>query len=208
MKGSPVILDPASFTLVDALHDDPFYLAISVEYEKQPTLRRLRLAEYFSYSLEEASILGRCVHLQDWSLGAAAWLLPSDEQRHQASLRKAEFMASCLGSSGGQKYRDIVNWMSKHSEPHVSNAWYLSIVGIAPHVQGKGLGTELLRPTLGEADAARADCYLETFNRRGMRFYERLGFRKVKLLSEPITDSDYALMIRPNALNRGSSGKP
>lgn len=198
-----VVLDPASFSLVDALQDDPFYVAISVEQENEPALRRLRLAEYFSYSLEEARILGRCVHLDDWSIGAAAWLLPSDEKRRQqASLRKLEFIASSLGSSGGQNYQAIVNWMCEQSAPHVTKAWYLSIIGIAPHTQGKGLGTQLLRPTLAEADAAGADCYLETFNPRGMRFYERLGFWKVKVFREPTTRSEYSLMIRPNALNR------
>jgi hypothetical protein len=64
-------LDPASFSLVDALQEDPFYIAISVEYENEPALRRLRLAEYFSYSLEEARIWGRWVHLAHRSIGAS-----------------------------------------------------------------------------------------------------------------------------------------
>lgn len=190
-------LDPASFSLVDALHEDPFYVAISVDYENQPRLRRLCLAEYFSYSLEEARLIGRCVHLSDHSIGAAAWLLPQDEaQRRQSSSRKVKFLENCLGPTGRRNYEAIVNWMSKQSASHIAGAWYLSIVGVAPEAQGRGLGSQLLMPTLAEADAAVAQCYLETFSARNIRFYNRLGFHMLQVFLEPTTKAQYSLMIR------------
>jgi len=178
--------DPASFSLVDALQDDPFYLAISVDYEKEPRIRRLRLAEYFSYSLDESRIFGRCVQLEDRRVGAAAWLLPGDEVRQRASRRKLAFLERELGPVGQRNYKAIVSWMAERSAPLVSNAWYLPIIGLAPHAQGQGLGGHLLRPTLAEADREGVDCYLETFSARSVRFYERFGFRSVGSFSNPL----------------------
>ena len=191
------LLDPASFSLVDALQEDPFYVAISVDYENEHSLRRLRLAEYFSYSMEEARRIGRCVHLSDCSIGAAAWLLPQDEvQRRQSSSHKAEILEECLGPTGRKNYGAIVSWMSKQSAPYVAGAWYLSIVGVAPEAQGRGLGKQLLLPTLAEADAAGDQCYLETFSARSIHFYDRLGFHTLRVLLEPTTKALYSLMVR------------
>jgi ribosomal protein S18 acetylase RimI-like enzyme len=111
-------------------------------------------------------------------------------------LHKAEFLGNCLGPAGRQNYETIVNWMSEQSAPHVGRAWYLSIVGITPQAQGRGLGSQLLLPTLADADAAGADCYLETFSARNIRFYERLGFHTLRVFLEPTTRSEYSLMIR------------
>ena len=77
-----------------------------------------------------------------------------------------------------------------------SDAWYLSILGVDPSVQGRGLGARLLEPTLAEARAAGAVTWLETFTDRGVRFYERVGFHLVSWHDEPITGRRYAILRR------------
>ena len=192
------MLNPSANSLVEALEDDPFYDAIASGPDVDPDRRRQRLADYFSYSLQEAKALGRTVYLEDEALGASAWLLPADEQSERAAAsRKHEFLRECLGLGGLQTYKSIVTWMAGQSAPLVNGAWYLSIIGVAPLAQGQGLGQRLLAPTLAEADAAAAECYLETFNTRNFRFYERAGFRTKRIFFEPTTGSEYALMVRP-----------
>ena len=61
-------------------------------------------------------------------------------------------------------------------EPH----WYLMIVGVAPELQGRGLGTALVTEGLRRAAQDDAPCYLDTAEERNLRFYERLGFRVVE----------------------------
>jgi GNAT superfamily N-acetyltransferase len=75
-------------------------------------------------------------------------------------------------------------------------AWYLSIIGILPSAQGKGVGATLLADTLDEASNAHVSCYLETFTPRSLRFYERLGFSRVAEHIEPTTDKMYVVMRR------------
>ena len=75
-------------------------------------------------------------------------------------------------------------------------AWYLSILGVDPTLQGRGIGARLLAPTLAEADAAGAVTWLETFTTRGASFYERVGFTLVAWHDEPTTGRPYAILRR------------
>lgn len=43
-------------------------------------------------------------------------------------------------------------------------------------MQGRGLGSQLMKPCLGVVDASNLPAYLETPNPRTIAFYERFGF--------------------------------
>lgn len=61
-------------------------------------------------------------------------------------------------------------------EPH----WYLMIVGVDPELQGRGLGTALVKEGMARADQANCPRYLETSEERNLAFYERHGFLVVE----------------------------
>lgn len=130
--------------------------------------------------------------------GAAAWLLPRDEKADALeSPAKLAFMERLLGSAGFRNYQSILSFVSPRAARQVSeDAWYLSIIGVHPSAQGKGIGQELLAPTLSEADESHATCYLETFTPRSIGFYTRLGFKSAASFEEPTTSSTYVLMRR------------
>lgn len=196
--------------LADALIVDPFYLAISVDFEHDMPTRKAVLARYFAYSLGEAARTGRFLTTEDGKLGAAAWLLPRTNDVDAAeSAAKNEFLAGTLGPRGYDNYHRIVQFMAARAPAVVpAGAWYLSILGISPAAQGRGLGAQLLAPTLVEADAAGTPCFLETFTPRSVAFYERLGFRSAAEHLEPLTNSAYAIMCRPAAdILRNDHGK-
>ena len=188
----------ASAALAESLFDDSFYWAIAGGFGNDHAARRQALIGYFHYSLEEASRTGRCVVASDPRLGAAAWLLPrSPEVDATESSAKSQYLASTLGSCGRDTYYRIVRYMAPLAARVVpADAWYLSIIGILPSVQGRGLGATLLAGTLAEASVANATCYLETFTPRNLRFYERLGFRQVADHIEPTTNKEYVVMRR------------
>ena len=198
MKASKVKTDLACQSVVAALEDDPFYRSISEEFAGDIAQRRRALTRYFAYSIEEGRTLGRTIHLTDPSQGVAVWLLPQpNEIRARAAERKRAFLQDTLGSRGVRNYYRMVEYMSGKSKALVSDrAWYLSIIAVDPSLQGRGLGQQLLAPTLEEADAKGAISYLETFGPRSVPFYERLGFRTVARFEEPTTAAEYAIMVR------------
>ena len=183
----------AASALAESLIDDAFYWAISDLAARKATLQK-----YFVYSLEEAQRTGRCVLASDPALGATAWILPRFPEVVAAeSASKKAALTSILGPRGLQNYFRIVQFMSPLAAQVIpAGAWYLSIIGIHPSAQGRGLGAQLLAGTLREASSAGVPCFLETFSPRNLSFYERLGFRSVAAHLEPTTSHQYTIMLR------------
>jgi GNAT superfamily N-acetyltransferase len=74
--------------------------------------------------------------------------------------------------------------------------YYVLVVGVVPELQGRGLGSALMRPTLDHCDAVGLPAYLEASSERSAALYERLGFkvtRELRLGSSP----PLRLMTRP-----------
>ncbi len=63
--------------------------------------------------------------------------------------------------------------------------WYLGFIGTVPDRQGQGLGADLLREVLAEADRAGLPAYLESSNPRNLTLYRRHGFEVVEELKLP-----------------------
>jgi GNAT superfamily N-acetyltransferase len=190
--------DPASSTAALALEADPFYQSITVDHEQDPPRRRSALAAYFSLSIEEGRRIGRAIHLEDPAFGVAVWHLPqTQEVEANATEHKRVALSRVLGPAGLENYDRILGYMAPRADRVVPpGSWYLSIIAVDPSQQGRGLGQRLLAPTLAEADARGAACFLETFSPRSRTFYSRLGFRERATFSEPTTGADYVLMVR------------
>lgn len=190
--------ESVSASLVDALEHEPFYAAITRDFSDSVVKRRAVLRKYFEYSLMEGERLGCCTVLPGDDRGAAIWIKPAPEESLSRSKQeKHAFLESILGRDGLVDYHRIIGFMSPRSEQVVgSEAWYLSILGVSPRAQCMGLGRRLLEPTLNEADLAGAVCYLETFSPRNVKFYERLGFSRIVSYREPVTSSEYWIMVR------------
>jgi len=54
--------------------------------------------------------------------------------------------------------------------------WLLLFLAVDPAMQGRGLGGNLIRPVLHQADKDGVACYLDSGNERNLPFYERHGF--------------------------------
>ncbi|MEM9593301.1 MAG: GNAT family N-acetyltransferase [Acidobacteriota bacterium] len=204
-------LEALAVTLRDALAEDAFYVAMERASGDGDAGRR-GLLRYLEYSMEEAAEFGElllpeadgdaAVGADDW--GAAVWSRPLDPARSaEKTRRKLAFISETMGSRCLEVYGAIVGFMSSRSEGKIdADAWYLSILGVAPALQGRGLGVRLVAPVLADADAAGVATYLETFTPRNRSFYRRLGYREVGRFDEPTTGSPYWLMVRPAASGR------
>jgi GNAT superfamily N-acetyltransferase len=187
---------PVVAALADALYGDVFYQTVLVEHDGDAA-RRDALARYMQYSLDEAERTGRVV-VDPEARGAALWLLPrTDDTAAREGAAKRDAFQALLGPRGYARYTAIVEAMHAHTSRVVpADAWYLSILGVSPSAQGQGLGRRLIEPTIAEAQAADAVCFLETFTTAGVRFYERAGFTLVAWFDEPTTAHPFAVLRR------------
>jgi GNAT superfamily N-acetyltransferase len=66
-------------------------------------------------------------------------------------------------------------------EPH----FYVRTVGVRTALQGQGVGSALMQPTLERADSAGLPAYIEASSERSAALYERLGFVHMDVLELP-----------------------
>ena len=118
-------------------------------------------------------------------MGAALWVPPGKmprSSRREAALqaRMARLLVTGRNRRCGLALLTEVD--KRHpSEPH----WYLSVLGVDPVAQGKGLGTQLLGPVLDRADAEGVPAYLETQKEENLAFYIRHGFEETDRITVP-----------------------
>jgi GNAT superfamily N-acetyltransferase len=185
-------------SLSNSLLDNLYYRVILVDVVSNRDRADEMLRSYFDHAARQAADAGKLVLCDPPDIGAALWSIPVDPAI-AASARSARLAAieGLLGPIGLANYKKIVGFVSEATAPYVKDDWwYLSITGVAPSAQGKGCRSRLLAPTLAEADAQGAICWLETFTSRDHAFYERLGFKTVATIFEPCTGHDYAVMVR------------
>lgn len=172
--------------LADAFYDDPVFAWLIPD----DTKRRARLSRYFAIELRHLALpRGRVWTTSDLS-GAAltlppgSWRVPTlTTLRHGAVFGSRLYRAARIGA--GMELRHI-------HKPH----YYVRDVGVHPDMQGEGIGSRLLRPTLERCDREGMPAYIEASNERSAALYERLGFEHTSVLrvagSPPLW-----LMVRP-----------
>jgi ribosomal protein S18 acetylase RimI-like enzyme len=188
----------AARSLAAALICDPFYRAVTVACGDDEAARLEMLDAYFALALTEGWQAGRVDLADDVGNGAAIWTTDTTAARRQAAYAQREAaLRALLGERGFAHFSAIVENMEHALAPHdLQDAWYLSIAGIDPAAQGRGLGACVLAPGLAAVDAAGAACFLETYNERSLPFYGRLGFVVAGRYAEAVTGCDYWLMVR------------
>ena len=187
-----------AMALYEALTEDPFYITLEKRSSIDPAAAKKAMLRYLDYSMREAQAHGELCLAKDLVHGASLWSKPVDPaQGLQISNEKKQFLLDHLGMESLDTYCQIVDFMSEESRQVVSETfWYLSILGISPNLQGKGLGLDLVLPVLKKTDVLGVATYLETFTPKNFGFYKRLGFYEAKTVYEPVTGSDYTIMVR------------
>jgi len=183
--------------LYHALRNDPFYRTLQTHIADGRDAEDAMLA-YYRLSIRDGRAWGRLTTPHDGDYGASVWALPLDSV--SAAARKAEkqtALEAALGPTATQVFNQIETEMAQHEDTlGLHDLWYLSILGLHPSRQGKGLGAALLEPVLKEADQAGHACYLTTFSPGNIPFYEALGFKDVGHFPAPTTAAGFSVLVR------------
>lgn len=175
--------------LAEAFLDDPVFGWLMPE----DTKRRARLRRYFGIDLRFLALpRGRVWTTRD--LRGAALTLPPGAWRVPLHTTLLQGSAFGIHLSRAARIGAAMEW--RHAHELRGSHYYVRDIGVHPDMQGKGLGSALLRPTLDRCDREGLPAYLEASSERSAALYERLGFRHIKELrvggSPPLR-----LMIRP-----------
>jgi len=160
--------------LIKAFFDDPFFTYIFPD----PNAHIEALDFYFQASIRAGRLFEAVYTTSGVPYGVAVWGTPSQaltpEQTAQAGLNR---FPALFGEAAYQRYQRMCDYlMALRNRDMPSLHWYLSILGVDPEHQGKGIGHVLMQPVLTQADATGVPCYLETFKDDNLAFYRRCGF--------------------------------
>ncbi len=182
--------------LYQALTEDAFY--ITMEQSVTSGSPQEAMVRYMDYSMIEGELYGELLLPSDGDFGASIWAKPLTQSlESEKNTKKQEFLRLHMGPESLATYNALVAAMAERTAPLINRtSWYLSIVGIRPGKQGNGLGVELIERILKRTDQLRVPTYLETFTPRNISFYERLGYRLLERIHEPVSEADYWVMAR------------
>lgn len=144
------------------------------------------LERFFFWLLQVRAIPFGEVWLSPDGNVAAAWLPPDTPASPGGFVEQMKLLPMFLRLCGFPRLMRgsaMADAMEKH-HPHDKH-FYLAFIGVAPRLQGLGLGGALLDATLKRADETHMPAYLENSNPKNSRLYERAGFVARKNIAPP-----------------------
>ena len=179
--------------LADAFINDPrFTWMLPGRLWIKPRLRALFTAEMGCYGLRQGTVWttldydGAVVELPP-----GAWKMPTSMTGKEA-LKWLRAFGTRLNAAG----RVVRAMEERHlREPH----FYVRTVGVRTALQGQGVGTALMQPTLQRAESAGLPAYIEASSQRSAALYERLGFVHMGAFELPDGGPSVWPMRRPPA---------
>lgn len=116
-------------------------------------------------------------HGRVWVAGdgdaVAVWTTPATAQTGDVFAVLAPTFAELAGDRvREQEHAEAAMRVHRPSEP----VWFLGSAGVHPQLQGRGLGSAVIRPGITAAAHDGVPAFLETQHERNVAFYQRLGF--------------------------------
>lgn len=200
MTATPDQVPRLAVALADAFRDDPVY-AWMLPRSRRPNarLRAMFTAELEQYGLRQGTVWtttgcdGAVV-----AIPPGAWEMPKSITATEALKWTRAF---------GRRLRLAARVQRAMEERHLREPhFYVRIIGVRTALQGQGLGSALMQPTLERADSAGLAAYIEASTERSAALYARLGFVHMDVLELPESGPPLWLMRRPPSGPRIRSG--
>jgi GNAT superfamily N-acetyltransferase len=139
--------------------------------------RAAGMERFFYWLLKTRAIPFGEVWMSEDAAVAAAWLpphAPASPGGFVEQMRLLPMFVRLCGFPRLARGSAMADAMEKN-HPHEKH-FYLAFIGVAPRLQGLGLGSALIESNLKRIDEVGAPAYLENSNPKNARLYERHGF--------------------------------
>jgi len=157
--------------------------------------RHKGLPRLFAALLKESIPFGE-VYTTEALDGAAIWNPPGTFPLGWRTNTKMGFLMARLIRARIAVCAQGLLFFDRHhpAEPH----WYLQMLGTDPQLQGKGIGSSLIRPILDRCDREGARAYLEASKEENVPFYARFGFFITEEMKVPRGPTVWAMWRDPH----------
>ncbi|MFQ5478551.1 MAG: GNAT family N-acetyltransferase [Candidatus Binatia bacterium] len=161
----------AAAVLSRAMRDNPINIAA---FGNDPELRRKKLARVFGTMLPlmpQRPLLG----LQDGTV-AAVWGTAEPGSCQLTGRQKLRMTPAILACGIGTTSR-VLTWLGEWGARDMREThWHLGPVGVDAQLQGRGIGSQMMREWCRLLDLRHVAGYLETDKSENVRFYGNFGF--------------------------------
>jgi ribosomal protein S18 acetylase RimI-like enzyme len=173
---NPAAMERAVITLARAFANDPMFTWMFPDPRGRPHSLRLFLRVPLQYGLR----YGHVTESND-GMAVAIWLPPGQRITPGGMVRCGMLTVPFrIGFRPFVRFVGADDIMGKLHKRFVPEAhWYLLIVGVDPELQGRGLGSALIKEGLARADESNCPSYLDTSEERNLALYRRHGFEVV-----------------------------
>jgi len=174
---SPALSDRVARLFAAAFAHDPVFDWLM----RGGDMRQLALQRFFASVLENRTIPHGDTWMTADGLAAAAWIPPYSLASPPSLSDDLAMLPVILRLTGLPKLPRGAAMAAAMEKVHPDEPYhYLAFLGVAPRMQGSGLGSALLAQTLERVDAAKGNAYLENSNPKNIALYERAGFSLLK----------------------------
>jgi ribosomal protein S18 acetylase RimI-like enzyme len=178
-------LKQVSQSLANAFMKDPLQNYVFPDEDE----RRKKSPAHFEPILRYGLLFGE-VYTTTGKEGAIVWLKPN-----QTEVTPEKILASGLdqlhesiGEEAAGRFFSALEYIDPFHKEDVPEAhWYLMVVGVDPAYQSKGIGQALILPVLEKARDSKTPVYLETACPSNVSFYQKLGFKVIREVTEPVS---------------------
>jgi ribosomal protein S18 acetylase RimI-like enzyme len=167
-------VDAAGALLGRAFSDNPAYRAILAHLGDEA---RGAAVARVKHGFASAAVRYQEAHgiWHEGALAGASLVCAPGQYPHRLSAF-AHHATGCL-TTGWRGLRSFLRTDAYISRRHVREPhFYLFVLGVEPHAQGRGLGKALLRALNARADERGLPCYLETDKPTSVQLYESAGY--------------------------------
>lgn len=170
----PSDLKNAIGVLARGMRDNPNHFAA---FGDDPGLRLTRLAGFFETVISIAEWEALVARDGGTIVGVMALARPGECRR--SSLNRVQALSDFCAHDP-ETAAPILRWLEEWGERDPGEThWHFGPFAVDAHLQGKGVGSELLRVFCAQMDAGRENAYLETDMEESVGFCERFGFEVV-----------------------------
>lgn len=150
---------------------------------RQDKSRKGRIRRLMEYSFDLCYLFGD-IYLSGDKKACALTLFPDRKKTTlKTILLDVKLAFSCIGLSRILKVLERESAIkSNYPSTPILHLWF---IGVAPSMQGKGLGKQLLSEIINESKNQNRPIYLETSMTENLSFYEKAGFEIYKQLEQP-----------------------